>query len=220
MLRKLVFFHTAEVHVATFDRLLAELAPGCPARHVVRADLLAEATAAGCLTDRLATESKAAMERELADPETLLLCTCSTLGPLADALAAERGRPALRVDRPMAERAVALGPRLLLAACLASTLDPTRRLLLEAAERAGREIVLREVVIEAAWPLFLTGDLPAYHAAIAQGLRPLAAEVDVVVLAQASMAGVGALLPDLATPLLSSPRLGLEAALTRLAGAA
>jgi hypothetical protein len=141
MLRKLVFFHTAEVHVATFDRLLAELAPGCPARHVVRADLLAEATAAGCLTDRLATESKAAMERELADPETLLLCTCSTLGPLADALAAERGRPALRVDRPMAERAVALGPRLLLAACLASTLDPTRRLLLEAAERAGREIV-------------------------------------------------------------------------------
>ena len=39
-----------------------------------------------------------------------------------------------------------------------------------------------------------------------------------IVLAQASMAGAAALCPDLAIPILSSPRLGLEAALARLAG--
>jgi hypothetical protein len=45
----------------------------------------------------------------------------------------------------------------------------------------------------------------------------LAAVADVIVLAQASMAGACALCPTLAVPALSSPRLGVEAAVRALA---
>jgi hypothetical protein len=54
------------------------------------------------------------------------------------------------------------------------------------------------------------------------GLRRLAAEVDVVVLAQASMARVAETLPaaERPVPVLSSPRLGMERAAELLAASA
>ncbi len=52
-----------------------------------------------------------------------------------------------------------------------------------------------------------------YWAEIAAALHRDAPAGDVIVLAQASMAGAAALCEDMAVPILSSPRLGLEAAL-------
>jgi hypothetical protein len=46
------FLHTGEVHVATFDRLMDELAPGMPRRHRVEQGWLDEARDQG-MSDRL-----------------------------------------------------------------------------------------------------------------------------------------------------------------------
>jgi hypothetical protein len=121
--------------------------------------------------------------------------------------------PVLRVDRAMAERAIALGPRILVAAALASTLGPTRALLLDAAERAGKTVRINELLCDSAWTHFEQGDHAGYLAAIAKCLHSAAGAVDVIVLAQASMADAAALCIDLNIPILSSPRLGLEAAI-------
>jgi hypothetical protein len=69
-----------------------------------------------------------------------------------------------------------------------------------------------------AWAEFEAGDLDGYHASIARHVRGLAADFDVVVLAQASMAPVAALLHDLAIPVLTSPRLAVLRAV-EIAGA-
>lgn len=209
MTRPITFLHTSPAHIATFDRLLAELAPGLTARHVVHEQLLADARASG-ITAGLAARVAAQIDAAQAEGAALLICTCSTIGGCAEQAA--RGLPVLRIDRPMAERAVALGGRVIVAAALASTLAPTRLLLQDAAARAGAAVELIELLCAEAWPHFERGDLPAYHAAIAAELRAAPA-ADVIVLAQASMAGAAALCADLPTPILSSPRLGLEAAL-------
>jgi hypothetical protein len=142
-----------------------------------------------------------------------VLCTCSTIGGCAEEIGRSAGAPVLRVDRAMAERAVELGPRILVAAALASTLEPTRALLLDAAARAGKTVRIGEVLCDSAWPHFERGDHAGYFAAIAECLRGVASDADVIVLAQASMAGAAALCADLPVPILSSPRLGLEAAI-------
>lgn len=209
MTRSITFLHTAPAHVATFERLLAELAPGVPARHLVDEQLLADARAAG-ITAELAGRVAGTIDAARADGAALLVCTCSTIGGCAER--AGQGLPVLRIDRPMAERAVALGRQIVLAAALASTLAPTRALLQDAAAQAGREIELIELLCAEAWPHFERGDLPTYHAAIARQLRG-APPADAIVLAQASMAGAAELCADLPAPILSSPRLGLEAAL-------
>ncbi len=211
--KTLAFLHTSPVHIATFDRLLAEIDPSIAARHIVDESLLDEARAAGEITPALEQRIAAALRDASAQDGAVVLCTCSTIGGSAEAAGARADRVVLRVDRPMAERAIALGERILVAAALASTLTPTRALLLDAARMAGKPIELHDRLCAAAWAFFERGDLAGYAQAIAEDLRAAVGTADVIVLAQASMAAAAPLCADLGIPILSSPRLGLEAAL-------
>ena len=192
---------------------MAEIDPDVTARHIVDESLLNEARAAGTITPALEQRIATALCAASAPDGAVVLCTCSTIGGSAEAAGIRADQVVLRVDRPMAERAVALGDRILVAAALASTLAPTRALILDAARAAGKPIELRELLCAPAWALFERGDLAGYAQAIAQELRAVAGAADVIVLAQASMAAAAPLCVDLGIPILSSPRLGLEAAL-------
>ena len=147
-----------------------------------------------------------------AAPGSVVLCTCSTIGESAEAAAAPPGTRVIRVDRAMADQAVATGPNILVAAALASTLAPTQALILESASRVGVNARTTRLVVADAWPFFEQGDFAAYLRRIADALKTVD-DCDVVVLAQASMAGAAELCSGLAVPVLSSPRLGLESAL-------
>jgi len=199
--------HTAAVHIGTCDRLLAELAPGLEVRHTVRDDLLARAIADGSLTAPVRQATVDALLAEAAHAGAVL-CTCSTLGAAAWAAAAVSPVPVLRIDEPMARRAVETGPRIGIAACVQTTIAPTRELVETVAARLDRPVELQTILVADAWPLFEAGDHDGYAARIADALQ-VAAELDVIVLAQASMAPA-ADRAGLAIPVLSSPRLGLE----------
>ena len=209
MAQAIAFLHTSPVHVARFDRLLAEADPGIPTRHIVDETLLSDARTVGLtatVRGRIAQRV-----REAASPETaVVVCTCSTIGACTEAVALDR--PLIRVDRAMAERAVALGSVILVVAALESTLAPTRALVLDAARRAGKRIQIADALCADAWASFESGDQTAYLRAIADCIRAHAANANVVVLAQASMDGAADLCADLGIPVLSSPRLGVAAA--------
>ena len=219
MPRTLTFLHTSPVHIATFDRLLAELDPGIPARHVVDESLLRDARAHG-ITAELEQRITRTLRDAIADDAAVLVCTCSTIGGCAEQVDHGTDRPVVRVDRAMAERAVATGARIVVVAALASTLEPTRQLIQEVAEQASRAVTIADVLCEEAWPHFERGDQSGYLASVAACVRRAAPAGDVVVLAQASMAGAAALCADVPIPILSSPRLGLEAAIQAYRAAA
>ncbi|HVP28492.1 MAG TPA: hypothetical protein VMW35_04945 [Myxococcota bacterium] len=211
----LAFLHTAQAHVATFDALVAELDPTVAASHLVDPTLLADARAAGGATSIVASRVAGAM-RTLADEGArVVVCTCSTVGAAAE-VDLGPGRHALRIDRPMAEAAVAAGRRIAIVAALASTFAPTRALLEDEARRAARRVELRDVLCAGAWPLFEAGDRAGYRDRVAAAAREAGAACDVVVLAQASMAEAAALCADAGTKVLASPRLGVVAALRAL----
>jgi hypothetical protein len=211
--KTLTFLHTSPVHIATFDSLLAQIDPGIPVRHVVDESLLREAREAGMITARLRQRVGEAVLEAIAQDAAVVLCTCSTIGGCAEQAGSDSNSTVLRVDRPMAERAVALGSRIVIAAALASTLAPTRQLIMEAAARIGKRVQIAEVLCEPAWTKFEQGDHAGYANEIAAKLHEVAAEGNVVVLAQASMAAAAPLCADIGIPILSSPRLGLEAAI-------
>lgn len=211
---RLGFLHTAQVHVDAFDALVGAAAPTV---HLVEPRLLERARQEGA-TSALEADVRAALTELVTAGAAAVVCTCSTLGPVAEAVA-EAAVPVLRIDRPMARRAVALGRRIGVVTAVESTVAPTRELLAEEAARAGVAPMIVEVCVPAAWERFESGDVEAYLAAIADAARSAAAGVDVVVLAQASMAGAVPLLDDLAVPVLASPRLAVEVAL-RMAGGA
>ncbi|MEV5341028.1 aspartate/glutamate racemase family protein [Streptomyces sp. NPDC052676] len=206
----LALLHTSPVHVPVFDALRDADRPGLALCHLVREDLLERARRDG--PEAVAGDVWALVTGAVRDGARAVLCTCSTIGRVAESAAAAAGVPVLRVDRPMAAAAVALGPRVVVLAALESTLGPTAALIEEEAVRAGRPAEVRSVLVDGAWSRFEAGDIEGYVrrvAAVADAVTP--ADADAIVLAQASMAPAERLTTT-AVPVLSSPRPGLAAA--------
>ena len=215
----IAFLHTATVHVATFDRLIDELAPGLRVRHVVQAQLLEEAHRNGANSPTLAPRIAAALAEAADGGAKLVVCTCSTIGGAAEAATLLDHLTVLRIDRAMAERAVHIGPRVLIVAALASTIEPTQALLQDCAVGSRVQLQPRTLVAENAWDAFLAGDTRAYLDIIVHAIEGALADTDVVVLAQASMAPAAQQLTHLTVPVLSSPELGVRDAIARIRAA-
>lgn len=208
----IAFLHTSAVHIETFNALAAELAPELTIAHAVREDLLSAAEKAGFVTPVLDLKTQEALMALRDEGARVVVCTCSTLGASAEALAEETGFPYLRIDRPMADLAVATGKRIGVAACVPTTVPNTQALIRSSAARAGRAVEISTFVFDDVWRLFGEGRLDDYYQGIAARLADAARDVDVLVLAQASMAPAAALCDDMAVLVLSSPRIGFDAA--------
>lgn len=214
------FLHTADVHVGTFRNLLAEVAPGLTDVAVVDAELLADARRGG-VDDAVRGRLRSRLDGLAGQEVAVIVCTCSTLSGEAESLGPVAGVPVIRVDRPMAEAAVAQGSRIALVAALTSTLGPTRTLLEQAAAVQGFEPDVVDAPCLDAWELFERGDIDGYLAQLADHVREIArtGEVDTVVLAQASMAPVASMVAaEVDLQILSSPRLAVERAVAIAGG--
>jgi Asp/Glu/hydantoin racemase len=212
---KVVLIHTVEGNVKVFGDLVQEIAPDLPAEHVVDESLLGDTIAAGVLTDDVRRRFRERAEAARRDGAEVIMLTCSSVGPSADGLGDELGVAVIRVDEAMAERAVELGPRVGVAATLPTTLGPTADLIQRAAAGLGRQVEVTTRLAEGAFDALRAGDGGRHDALVTAALRKLAGSVDVIVLAQASMARAvgGAESLDVggrSVPILTSPRLGVE----------
>ena len=212
----IAFLHTSPVHVETFTRLVGAAAPEVKVDHVVEEDLLAQAQRVGAGEPALVERVQAAMAAAAAGGAAIVICTCSTIGGAAERTPTGGRFVAMRIDRAMADRAVRLGPRVLVVAALESTLEPTAQLIRESATVLVAEVQLQLFLVEGAWDHFLKQDRDAYIETVANAVRGAAATCDVVVLAQASMAPAAQALAGLGVEVLSSPELGVQSALARL----
>lgn len=199
------FLHTAPVHVATFTELLGQISPDDSAVHVVDESLLTDARRRAGVDADLRARIGDSVRRLTAGGAVRVVCTCSTIGGPAEVIGRHLGVPVRRVDRPMARMAVASGDRIAVVAALESTIEPTRRLLQETADAAGRQVRIVDAPCLSAWSHFESGHPDRYLATLAAHLESLDEGSDVIVLAQASMAPVEKLV-RLTSLVLSSPR--------------
>lgn len=202
------FLHTADLHVERFTRLLLDISPDDRPLHIVDPSLLTDAVRRGGVDDDLRARIATHIRALGAQGAARVVCTCSTIGGPSEEIGRTEGVDVLRVDRPMAAAAVAMGGRLAVVAALESTLGPTRALLLETAAAAGRRVTVVDAPCLEAWAFFEAGDHDRYLAAIAAHLVSLDGAFDVIVLAQASMAPAQSLV-RLTSPVLSSPRIAV-----------
>jgi len=116
----------------------------------------------------------------------------------------------------MADRAVALGPRVLIVAALESTLEPTAKLIRESAGAMRAQVEIEQLLVRDAWAHFQSGDRVTYVDTVARAVRAQPKGASVVVLAQASLAPAADKLQDLGVEVLASPALGVESLLAHL----
>ncbi len=207
------FLHTAEAHVATFDRVVAQADAPVETTHLVDEDLLRKARSLGVNHEAVRTAVGAALAQLVDDGAGVVVCTCSTIAAIVES-AEGIGVPVLRVDRPMAASAVASAERIAVVAALESTLEPTAALLTDECERQHRWPVITLSPCLSAWDFWEAGDVDGYCRAVAEHVNALDVSFDVVVLAQASMLGAVQVIGDRpGRSVLASPSSAVTAAL-------
>jgi hypothetical protein len=206
----IAFLHTSPVHVPTFAKLMREAAPALRITHVVREQLLTDAQRDGTESAALIGRIQRAMAEAGASGAAVVVCTCSTIGGVAEAMDTGGAFRATRIDRAMADTAVKSGRTVLLVAAVESTLAPTAALLQLSAQRLGTNLRIEHLLVPDAWPHFLGGDQASYIGAIVRAVSEASAASKVVVLAQASMAPAAGTLAAMGIAALSSPGLGVE----------
>ena len=141
-----------------------------------------------------------------------VLATCSSIGAAVEMGDVLSKIPVLRVDQPMADKAIQMGMKIGVVATLSTTLEPSCDLVRRRAIVAGKEIKLISRLCEGAFDALLGGKPELHDQMVASVLKELSNEVDVILLAQASMARVVAQLPeeDKKVPILSSPELAIQ----------
>jgi Asp/Glu/hydantoin racemase len=209
---RLGLLHTSATLVPMFQQLCAAKLPNVDTFNLVDDSLIKDCIARGELTPQTArrvVNHVASAEQAGAD---VILVTCSSIGAAVETAATLVGVPVIRVDQPMADRAVATGRRIGVIATLPTTLEPTADLIRRRAAKAGRDIELTSRLCEGAFDALMGGDPARHDTIVGRALAELASQVDVVVLAQASMARVVETLPAEVrkTPILASPPLAID----------
>lgn len=144
------------------------------------------------------------------------LLTCSSVSEAVDIAKPFLKIPIFKIDEPMADKAVSIGTSIGVAATLAATLEPTKRLLLSRAQMAGKIVNLEETLCEGAFEALQNKNPDKHDQIVKNAVIELLNKCDVVVLAQASMARAIEGLDHIQDRVLTSPRLGVTNVLNYL----
>ncbi|MFN7923557.1 MAG: aspartate/glutamate racemase family protein [Bryobacteraceae bacterium] len=214
MQRTLALIHTSPVLVPAFTELATRHLEGVKIFHMVDESLIKNTIQQGKLTKPTIRRVAAHVESAFQAGADAVMVTCSSIGPSVNVARGLFDGPVLRIDERMAERAVQSGERIGVIATLDTTLAPTVELVRSTAERLGRSPQIVSRLCEGAFAAVLRGDTQTHDRAVKEALTELAKEVDVIVLAQASMARVvEQLSPEQrSVPILASPPLAMEQA--------
>jgi Asp/Glu/hydantoin racemase len=214
----IAYLHTSHVLIPLFTDLSKRVLPDTVQFHMVDESLIKNTIRDGELTKVTIRRVVNMVQSAREGGADAVVVTCSSIGPAVTIAARMSDFPVVRVDEAMAESAVRLGRRIGVAATLRTTLEPTVELIRGKAAEAGRDVEIVESLCDQAFAAVLAGDTSTHDRLLAESLSDLRSSVDVVVLAQASMARVVATLPaNGQVPILASPELAVKRARDLLA---
>ncbi|RZK89226.1 MAG: Asp/Glu/hydantoin racemase [Pedobacter sp.] len=204
--------HTSATLVPVFQQLCATHLPNVNVFNIVDDSLIKDVITRNELTKLTARRVVDHVGSAALAGADYILVTCSSIGSAVEAAAELTGVPVLRVDQPMADLAVQTGKKIGVIATLPTTLGPTSDLVKRRAAAAGKEIELTSKLCEGAFEALMGGNPEKHDKMVAAALRQLSTEVDVIVLAQASMSRVvdGLQESEKRIPILASPALAIQ----------
>ena len=170
--------------------------------------ILADVRAAGYVTTAPAARLIGMSLKAAEEGCEAMLNLCSSVGEVADcaqSVAKYIGVPIVRVDEEMCREAVRLGKRVGVMATLPTTLEPTKGTVARVAREMGRHVDLIDCLVDGAFGL----DQDQFKRRLTDAAREIIDQVDVIVLAQGSMAYAEEHLRGVfGKPFLGSPRFG------------
>jgi len=210
MSKSVAVIHTGPVTVEPIKQRCKKIIPEVRIINIMDDSLLNDCRAAGGLT-KAVTQS---MCQYFIIAETMgvdvIFNACSSVGETVDVGRQLVSIPIVKIDEAMAEQAVASGTKIGVVATVPTTLDPTVRLIEAKAKEQGKELAITRALCSKAFDLLLAGKADEHDQEVMDKVKELSATVDVVVLAQCSMARLVPMLSDVPVPVLASPDSGVQ----------
>ena len=210
-MKTVVVVHTGPATVQPIKDQFKEILPGVRVVNIMDDSLLNDAITAGHLTEAVTGRIFTYMQLGQQMGASVLLNACSSVGEAASVARHTVSIPIVKIDDSMASIAVGMGPRIGVVATVRTTLEPTIRLIQHKASEKNIHLEITEALAEGAFEALLSGNPEMHDEIVKSKIISLASDVDVIVLAQVSMARLIKSLGSLKVPVLSSPRSGVEA---------
>lgn len=214
MTKSLAVLHTSFVFInvePVFKNLFTELLPDIHIIDFVDSDILAAVNRDGGINQshirRMVHMAQAAEDAKV----DLIFSACSSLGPSMDVARKMVNTPIVKIDDAMTQKAVEIASNIGVMATVPTTLKPTIDLINQQAQIQEKTIQTKPYLCEGAWSVLMSGDRSRYESMVLDGAKTLAPQVDIIVLAQASMSRLAPMLAsETGMEVLSSPRLAVE----------
>ena len=211
-MKKLAVLHTVLFLADMFKRSLSKRFPDLESFHVVDESLLQDLLRHKGLTPNIVRRVAALACNARDAGADLILFTCTSTSPAVDTARAVVDIPILKIDDPLAQKAIELGTRIGVVCTATSTSGPSENLIREHAAKMGKQIDVHIELDSDAFEAIMAGDRAEHDKRVRAAAMRLSKESDVVVLAQASMAHLAPELNKaLSVPVLASPELCIDA---------
>ncbi len=210
--KTLGFVHTSATLVPLFQQLTKEFLPDVETFNIVDDSLIKDVIKKGELKPNTAARVVHHIQAAEDAGADVILVTCSSIGAAIETAATLSTVPVIRVDQAMADEAVQISDRIGVIATLPTTLKPTSDLVKRRAEVAGKNVTIISKLCEGAFEALMSGNATKHDTMVADALKELMKEVDVIVLAQASMSRVvdGLTQDEKLIPILASPAIAMK----------
>lgn len=208
---KIGVIHTGPVTLNPIKKLFAQYKSDAEIINIIDDSLLSDVMKAGSLTNEVTGRivRYAMMCQEMGCDA--ILNQCSSVSEAVDVAMKCIHIPYLKIDEPMARKAVSLGTRIGLVATVNTTVGPSKRLIESKAKEIGKEINVNEYLVDGALQYLIdTQDQEGHNKMVIDTIKKAALENDVVVMAQGSMAILLPLCCDLDVPVLASLEEGVK----------
>ena len=210
-MKKIGIIHTSFVSVEDLKNLFAEIISDAEITNIVDDSLLREVMANGGITPSIIKRMCNYVQALEESGVEAIFNQCSSVGEAFDIAVQQTKLPVLKVDYPMAKKAAELGRKIAVVATVKSTLEPSCNLVKSAAKELNKDVeVIPELVDGALDILMKDKDRDKHNQLVREKIEQIERNVDVIVLAQGSMVVLLPELEHIKTPVLSSPRMGVE----------
>jgi Asp/Glu/hydantoin racemase len=211
MNHKVALIHTGPVLIELLKNLFSEILPNTEVINIMDDSLLTEVIKEGKVNKKVTKKICYYMLIAEGSGAKVILNVCSSVSEAVDIAKKIIYIPIIKIDEPMAELAVKIGSKIGVVATLETTIKPTIRLIENKATEINKQISITSEICQNAFRELINGNRDRHDEIVSQTIKKLARNVDLIVLAQGSMAVLGEKMEkNIKIPLLTSPRLGVK----------
>jgi Asp/Glu/hydantoin racemase len=214
MAKTLALLHTSMVFISVekmMNDLLSEILPDVRRINIVDDSLLADVMALGYIPVTVQERINHYVQAAERSGANAVLSLCSSVGPAIDQARKLVSIPLIKIDDAMTEKAIHDAHRIGVVATVGTTLEPTLALLNEKSAAQNKPVEISPRLVKGAFEILMGGDRTRHDEMVSGAAGELAKDVDLIVLAQASMTRLNPRISqETGLPVLSSPRLAIE----------